>query len=340
MKKKVKKTEILLEYQNYIETPPVRPEELHKQACASDEVTINKWRDIWLHNIKTNHKLYGPFSKKSVAELYEHDKLKPVIIAGSGPSLAKLAPELKEKGEITLVSCLHNFHFMEDNDIKVDFYVTLDAGEVTIEEVSEGGTKTEEEYWEISKDKTLLAFIGTSPNLLAKWRGKVLFFNCPIPDAKINEELDKLENFNSYVSTGGNVLGGCLSFAKSYLAGNPIAFVGADFCFSYEKKFHGWDSKYDKNLGNVLKMVDIYGNKVLSWPSYFNFKGWFEWVTMAVPGIYINCSEGGTFGAYPEGNLMSIKQMDLGEFIEMYNLHKYLKPLIENPSNKERILLF
>jgi hypothetical protein len=328
---KEKRADVLLEYQNYIETPPIQPHQLHQQACSNDTVTVNSWRNIWITNAKVNHAKYGPFKDHSIAKIYETQKFKPVILAGSGPTLKKLIPDLKTKGDICLVSCLHNFHFMEDNGIKVDYYVTLDAGEVTVEEVSEGGTKTPDEYWAMSKGKTLLAFISTSPRLLEKWQGEVLFFNCPIPDESLTAEIDAIETFRHYVSTGGNVLGAALYIAKGYLAANPIAFIGADFCFSYDKKFHSWDSKYDKNLGLVLKAVDVFGNKVLTWQSYSNFKGWFEWVALQVPGLYINCSEGGSLGSYPDGNIMAIRQMDLCDFIRMYNLHEHIRETVNNP---------
>jgi hypothetical protein len=107
-------------------------------------------------------------------------------------ALKRNGADLKDRGEIPLISCLHNFHFFEDRDIKVDYYVTLDAGEVTIEEVSEGGSKTEEEYWAATEKHTLLAYIGTSPRLLAKWRGKILFFNCPTPAMGIDDEIEKI----------------------------------------------------------------------------------------------------------------------------------------------------
>lgn len=338
--KKEKRASVLLEYQNYIETPPIAPKALHKQACSNDEHTVNTWETTWIKNMQANHKNYGPFKDHSIGQIFEKNKHKPCIIAGSGPSLKNLGEDLKDKGDICLVSCLHNFHFMEDNNINVDYYVTLDAGEVVTEEVYEGGSKTPEEYWSISKDKTLLAFVGTSPRLLEKWQGKVLFYSVPIPSDKLNEEYDKVEKFHQYVSTGGNVLGAVLYIAKGYLASDVIAFVGADFSFSYDKKFHAWDSKYDANLGLVLKCFDVFGNKVLSWQSYFNFKGWFEWVAMSVPGIYINCSQGGTLGAYPEGNLMSIKQMDLADFTEIYKLHEHIRESVNNPETENRLALF
>lgn len=345
--KKTKKAEVLLEYQNYIESPPVRPNDLYAQACSNDTITVNTWRAQWLSQYKSNSKTYGPFREKTIGEIRNTQKYKPIIIAGSGPSLKRNVHDLKNKGDICLVSCLHNFHLMEDNEVKVDYYVTLDAGDVTVAEVSEGGSKSAEQYWAMTKDKTLLAFCATHPTLLEKWQGKVYFYNCPIPDPSYMKEIDEFDPFHVYVSNGGNVLGACLYIARGILGGNPIAFTGADFAFSYEHKFHAWDSKYDANLGQVMKCIDVFGNKVLSWRSYQNFKGWFEWVAMSIPGLFINCTEGGTFGAYPEGNIMAIKQMDLEDFIRMYEIHESLKASIEAPlgirndkGELERTILF
>lgn len=332
MAKITKKAEVLLEYQNYIETSPYTPKQLYSNAASNDEITIDTWKPTWIANYKANSKKFGPFKDKSIAKLFGTNKNKPAIVAGSGPSLKRNILDLKNKGDICLLSCLHNFHIMEDNGIDVDYYVSLDSGNVVLEEISEGGSKTPEEYWALTKDKTLLAFAASPPALLEKWQGTVLFYNCGISDIGYMNILDETDPLHIYVSNGGNVLGACLYIAKAILGSNPIAYVGADFAFSYENKFHGWDSKYDAKLGHVLKCVDVFGNKVLSWQSYQNFKGWFEWVAMQVPGIYINCTEGGTFGSYAHGNIMAVKQMYLSDFLDMYSMSDTMRISCENPA--------
>lgn len=336
----MRKAEIFLEFQNYIEDIPISPAQQFQQAASSDGVTIDTWRDIWISNIKANHKKFGPFKDKSCGIFHGSHKLKPGIIVGSGPSLKHNAEGLLKKGDIPVISCLHNFHFLEDTGVQTDFYVTLDAGPVVIEEVSEGGKRTPEEYWELTKNRKLIAFIGTDPKLLEKWQGEIYFYNAPIPDLKIQNEVEAIEKFGTYISNGGNVLGACLYFAKSILGCNPIAFMGADFCFSYDKKFHPWNSKYDAKLGHVVRLFDVFGNKVLSWQSYVNFKGWFEFVARVVPGIYINCSEGGAFGSYADGNIRAIQQMEITKFIDMYSMCELVKDSCLNPETDEKKLLF
>jgi len=328
----VKKREIICDYQPLIFSPPKPKDDLYRQACSNDEATINHWREIWLNNISANHENLGPFKDKGVGNLFGKHKGQPVIIAGSGPSLRFNAHELKNKDFIPLVSCLHNFHYLEDNGVPADYYVSLDAGPVTVEEVSEGGQKTPEEYWEITKDRVLIAFIGSDPKLIEKWQGEIYWFAAPIPDQEFQDKVDEIEVFHTNVSNGGNVLGACLYIAKAFLGAGSIVFIGADFSFGYDRRFHGWDSKYDEKMGQCVPLTDIFGVKVPTWPTYSNFKGWFDWVTMHVPGIYINASEGGCLGSYPEGNLNSLRYMDLKDCIEMYTMSDKIREQAINPS--------
>lgn len=340
MTKKTRTAEIVLEYQNYIEAPPVKPSQLYGSAISSDSVTIDTWRKIWVDHIRANKARFGNFKDRGIGKLWGINKNRPAIVVGAGPSLGYNGDQLKDRGDILAISCLHNYHFFEDRGIDIDYYVTLDAGEVVLEEVYEGGKKTPEEYWASTKNKKLIAFIGTNPKLFDLWQGEVYLYNAPVGDQAYLDAVAGLEEFNIYVGSGGNVLGACMYIAKGIMGSNPISYVGADFCFSYQKKFHAWDSKYDKSLGYVVKTMDVFGNKVLTWQSYFQFKNWFDYIALTVPGIWINCTEGGTLGAYPEGNLMAIRQMALSEFIEMYTMHNALKSNCENPEIQDKRLLF
>lgn len=331
-----------LDYQNYIDRPPMRKEQLYSSAVSNDTATIDAWRKIWTDNIRANKEFLGSFKEYGVGQIFGKHKFGTAILAGSGPSLGYNGKHLKARKGIPLVSCLHNFHFMEDNGADVDYYVSLDAGEIVLGEVSEGGSKTPEEYWEMTKDRTLVAFIGSHPDLLKKWQGKLYVFNAPIPDATLIKELNEIEVFSTYLSTGGNVLGACLYLAKGILGVHRVAFVGADFCFGYDKSsFHPWKSKYDANMGNVVPMTDVFGIKVPSWPSYKNFKCWFDYLSLQIPGNWmINCSEGGCLGSYPEGNISSITQMPLIDFMNHMNMSEELRGQSENPEVFQQRILF
>lgn len=332
--------EMILDYQNTIDQPPITPKQMYAQAASSDGPTLEYWAKTWISQAEANKKRFGSFKDHSLGQLFNINKYRPCIIAGAGPSLKKNGHLLKNRGGIMLISCLHNFHFFEDQNIDVDYYVTLDAGPVTLEEVAEGGKFPPEHYWERTKTKKLIAFIGTNPELLEKWQGKIYFYNALVGSKDYMDKIEAIEKFNCHLSTGGNVLGACLYVAKGFFGSNPIAYVGADFCFSYMRKFHAWDSKYDAELGNVLKMTDVYGNKVLTWQSYANFKAFFDQLALSVPGFWINCTEGGTLGAFPEGNISAIKQMKLADFFDMYDMSRHLADQAHNPETAEKKILF
>lgn len=335
-------SEILLELAPYIDRAPMTHNQAHTQACSNDAATIDKWRDQWISQIKSNHSTYGTFAENSVGQLWSLFEGLPTVLVGSGPSLKRNAILLKEKPDcVKVISCLHNFHFMEDNQLPVDFYVTLDAGDITIKEVSEGGSKTEAEYWELTKDRKLLAFIGTHPELLKKWQGEVYFYNAPVPDVSFTKEVNSIEEFHIYIESGGNVLGACTLLSKGILGSSTSIFIGSDFAFSDEPttKFHSWDSSYDKDIGQFIKVIDIWGKPVKTWQSYYNFKLWFDVLSERIPGFYINASEGGCLGAYRDGNIRAIKQSTLKDALDVYRVHTHKKEVCANPSIDKKIVL-
>lgn len=348
----IKNVDMLFAFKNTIPAPPFTPEQMQTQACSSDEVTINHWRKTWVANAKANKERFGSFKDHGVGQLFGLNKHKPCILMGSGPSLKNSIDDsihphtgrpklsLKNTGGVMVISCLHNYHFCIDNNIKVDYFVSLDAGPVTIEEISEGGKLSAEEYLESTKDKTLVAYIGSNPKLIEAWRGRVLFFNVPPANDEVMAEIMAVEEFHTMFSTGGNVLGACMYLAKAILGSNPIIFTGADFCFSYTRKFHAWDSKYDAEIGEAMRCVDVWGNSVLTWGSYWNFKLWFDKTCHTVPGTYINCTEGGLLGSYPEGNIARIQQMTLCDCLDMYDMHNEIRQQCEYPDQLERKVLY
>jgi hypothetical protein len=336
-----KLVEMDFEFKNTIPAPPHQAQDMYAQACSNDTVTVNTWRPIWIGNVKANKARFGNFRDHGLGQLFGANACRPAVIVGSGPSLKNNIEGLKKiPKEIPVISCLHNYQYMVDNDIRVDYYVSLDAGAVVIEEISEGGKLTHAEYVESTKDKTLIAFIGSDPKLFENWKGKIYLFNCPVPDEEYTKEVTDIEPFHTFVSTGGNVLGACLYIAKGIMGSNPICFLGADFCFSYTKDFHPWKSKYDGNVGQAMRAIDVWGNGVLTWQSYFNFKTWFDYICTNVAGIYINCTEGGLLGSYPEGNIAQIRQMRLEEFIWMYAMNEEVRAQCENPELLDKKILF
>jgi hypothetical protein len=340
----IKKTHVpmLLSFQGTIDAPPVSKEQMYGQSCQNDAVTVNHWSKIWLDHTKINASKFDIMNNTVMLD-YGKYAYRPVICAGSGPSLKKNAHLLTTKpDEIGLVSCLHNFAYFIDLGIKCDGYVNLDAGDITIPEMSQGGKHPADYYWNATKDCTLIATPVSKPELLDRWQGRILFFKAPVPDMAYMIEEQKVCPLEVYFNVGGNALGAAYYHARAILGGTPIVFVGADFSFDYTRKFHSWESPYDKQFSGVTPCTDVFGNRVYSWPSYVNFAQWFIHQSMGGngnnPAMFINCTEGGILGAFPNGNLASIKQMALIDFLAIYTHHKMTPDLVKGDPTKPKLL--
>jgi len=344
--------EMVLELSNTIERPPMPPSQMYSSCTSSDEITVRSWEDKWLDYQLENAKSHD-FSANSVLSLLGDQEYKPVIVAGSGPSLKKNALDLKARtikapdgtdieltgrGGLKIVSCLHNFNYMEDNDIMTenDLYITLDSGEIVIKEVYEGGKHPPEWYWERTKDRTLCAYTGTHPGLISKWRGKILWFAMPPQSEKIMKGLEGVVDFKKVppFSVGGCVAGAAMYLSRVILNCGVVIYIGMDFAFDYAHKFHSWDSQYDAKFQGVSPKVDIFGNRVWTWPSYYGFKLWFDFVACGGLGgngqLWINCTEGGLLGAYPDGNIKQIIQMDLKTALHIFNIKARVPKALES----------
>lgn len=318
--------EVDLTYQNLIDAPPPREGDLHGRASAHDKTTIDSWREIWLKHTKANKERFKEFSEHSIGKLFGINRQKPAIICGSGPSLKHSIEALKENAALEYpvlnVSCLHNFGYFEDEGFHADYYLTLDSGAIVIDDVHEGRKEKPEYYWEKTKGKKLLATVMTDPKLFDLWQGEIYLFSVIIPEFKLHQEIQAIEPFKHYTSCGGNALGGCLYIAKAIFCSDTIHFVGADFCFDFDNKFHSYATHYDQ-VGRYVVHTDVFGMKRKTWPSYLSFKFWMDWVSMNVPGKYINCSEG-LLGAYNEGNLSSFQYMPLSEALKPYRMMEWV----------------
>lgn len=343
-----------LQFQPYIMMPPGSPDPngppakdiLRDTYSRNDKMTVESWLKEWQKDKVRNWKDYEPV-KNSLMKEFQKFAYKPVICAGSGPSLKKNAHLLKKRGQVGLISALHNFGYFESIGVKADYYVNLDAGDITIAEMGEGDPEIwkategmsnfnraqyldDVNYWEKTKKHTLLANLHSNPQLIKKWQGKIRWFDTPLQG--LNESIEKeapgITKFNILVQTGGNTLGASHYIAKIFLGASQLVFIGADFSFSYDKKFHSWASPYDQQFSGLMDAVDVFGQRVKTWGSYYGFKTWFEHVALGgiseISGTYTNCTEGGILGSYPGGNIVQIRQRTLADFLKEVTIHEQL----------------
>src|SRR4030042_1948175 len=153
--------------------------------------------------------------------------------------------------------------FIEDRNLMRpdDFYLILDAGDICIKEMSEGGAHadTPDWYWQKTENRTLVAYHGTHPDFIKRWRGPILWYTTPCASEELAKEIFKLvyickvPGFN----VGGNVMGAALYFSRAILGCSVPIFVGMDLCFSYDHKFHAWDCWYNEKFSGVIPWIDV-----------------------------------------------------------------------------------
>lgn len=334
----LKNIDIDLELQPYLDRPPITPQQMYKNACSSDEVTIDSFRGKWVDNYRINHEKFGPFGEKTVGKLHGINRHKPCIVLGAGPSLKEnlegLRMNQESKNPVMVVSCLHNFGYLMDEGIKVDYWVTLDSNNIVLDTITEGRQK--DEYWEETKDQVLLAYTASPTLLLEKWQGKIQFFNTNIPDAEIQRQQREIEVFTHFISSGANVLGACMYIAKMVFGSSTIVYVGADFCFSYDNTFYSY--KTDKPIGGYMLWPDIFGIPRKTWPSYMNFKYWFDRCACEVPGHWVSCSFG-LLGSYQGGVLRQFEYWQLDQYLERYFMADRVSFMIHGLDKKDVVEL-
>lgn len=325
--------QMMLSYQPYVTQAPINKQQQWDQACSSDKVTSESWRDLWLEYIGENVRENGA-DDRTVGDMYGDHACLPCLCVASGPSLKRNFDQVREVPErIPVISCLHSFHKFVDSDTRCNAFVTLDAGDVVIKELSEGGRHPEQYYWDATKDHTLIAGLVTPPDLIRRWKGEVRFFNATIPDDRFMEEMPKITKNQWVYSVGGNTFGAAMYHAAWVWGCRELALVGADFAFDYMHKFHPWDTDYDQKFAGLVPCTDVYGNRVYSWPSYQNFRMWTEFQAQGSFANHhvriVNCTEGGTLGAYPHGNVMWVQQMTLRDWVDQGKRWESYKPKME-----------
>lgn len=311
---------MILSFQPYVTQAPVNKDQQWDQACSADKTTSDAWRDTWLDHIKRNIS-ENDADARTVGEMYGDYAYLPALCVASGPSIKKNFQHIKKVPEkIPVISCLHSFHKFVDTQTRCNAFVTLDAGDIVLKELSEGGEKPSQYYWDATKDYTLVSGLVTPPELIRRWKGEIRFFNATIPDDDFMDQLPKITKNQWVYSVGGNTFGAAMYHAAWVWGCRELALVGADYAFDYMHKFHAWDTDYDTQFQGLVPCTDVYGNRVYSWPSYQNFRAWTEFQCQGAYANHhiriVNCTEGGTLGAYPHGNVMWIEQKTLLDWID------------------------
>jgi hypothetical protein len=254
----------------------------------------------WVPNIKKNIEYFGDRIKENSLKLLKCKYDGSVFLVGAGPSLKQNIEELKTKKGIKIV-CSHALKFCLDNGLIPDYVVVVDAKTDVIKhlDVKVKGLK-------------LICDIGVNHEALKKWHedGNSIYWFRMSTFPQVDEIVDSLIDFKYEVTAGGSVM----SFATVISQGmgfKKVFFIGVDLTsmiYADGSVMGNEDSK------DFLDTCDIHGIHAVTWVQFYIYKHFIEKFTKLFKDIeWFNAAGQGILGAYVQGNVSWIKQINLNE---------------------------
>ena len=272
------------------------------------------WGPRWIKNLKANVKKVGDLGRFGIMHLENRWAGKTAYLVGAGPSLKNNVNDIPKDGKI--ITNVHAVKFLIENGIKPDYVGVIDAYDRQAKWCDIGNE---------SKGISLLMDINCSPEIFKTWKGPIIFFRTiGKGDTGLAKDLWDLSDMDHLIRSGGNVMTAMLYAArimgmkKFVFIGHDYANVGFDFGVDYAngQRDTGKTSrgpKKDKFMDSMWG-VDIQGLGVITLMRMWIYKFWTEsFATGQKDCEFLNCTEGGILGSYPQGNLSFIKQCRLQE---------------------------
>lgn len=298
----------------------IRDGMLKSFADTNNEIERN-WRNIWIPNIKANTKFIGDFSRYGYYNICGTKEGRTAYLVGGGPSLRHNITDLKKTKDADIWTSAHTLKYLVKNGIRPDYTVVLDGKDRQAEWLDIGDE---------SKGMNLLMDIHCTPKIFNVWKGPMIFFrSTAMAEDAFTREQYAITDFDHVALSGGNVITSAY-YMIMRMGYKRVVFVGNDLANDVnDVRIHYADGSVDDGMIDRMESekegksyqdpfrdssieCDIQGLGVWSRGRMFNYKYWLDLRSQENTGIeHINATEAGILGAYPEGNIKSIKQMRL-----------------------------
>lgn len=202
-----------------------------------NQVTIEYFQDLWIHNILTNLKSYLQYP--GVEVLFGSCLNQPIFIIGAGASIEEQVEEIKQlpqKGIVIAATTVLNF--LLHHGVCPHILIAVDPQ-----------SKLQEHFFSLYRQKEKLPFFPllvvepTVNHLIVQhYPGKVIFTQTTL----LQEELKELLFEKGMLDAGGSVLTAAFSLAHA-MGGAPIVFFGLDLSFT-GSKLHFQGSELESHL--------------------------------------------------------------------------------------------
>ena len=271
--------------------------------------TIAYRQKQWVDNFTDNvaNRVKGGYG---VISLLNTLKYIPCIIVGSGPTLDANIHLLKDlQNKACIISCDSSTKALLDHGVHPHLILSTD---------SKGAVK---EFFRGMDLKNFNFILDTfchpeTAQLLIDEGAKIYWYNTlPVESCSFSEVLNQWTGYLGNLGTGGCVATTIWSFAVQHLGCDPTILVG--LTEAYYDKTHQYAACVEKhNKSHIdaygsepMQVKDIYDRDCYTQPGFDSFRAWFEDAFLWVPGIFINCSEGGIL----RRNVLNMKLSEVAE---------------------------
>jgi hypothetical protein len=298
------------------------PAETAQMMSKSDEINRHNggvgkvWGKTWMRNIVRNRAVVD-MSQYGIYNLLDRHVGQTAFLFGAGPSLAENIMDYKDDAKNVILTSTHSLKYLLGAGIRPSYVGVVDAYARQAEWADVGNE---------SKGITLLMDVNCSPRLMDVWKGPIIFFKTVGrgEEGTTARQLYDVCPMEDLLKSGGNVMTAMIS-AAHLMGMKKFVFVGHDYAMGADHMESGVnyaDGSLDVGKGSNLPLdalwsdlmidIDIQGLGTGTLGRMLGYKHWTESAAQIHRDCeFINATEAGVLGAYPEGNLDFIKQMRL-----------------------------
>lgn len=246
---------------------------------------IKQWVDNYKDNLPYIH------GGRGVAGLSNMLAGLPSVVVGSGPTLdrnIKDLPLLKNKALV--IACDSAVKALESFGVEPDIIMVTDSKE-RVAEFLRG--------LDVAKYSFVCdTFIHPATTELLQNAKRLYWYSTlPIESCPFTGALNDWSGFVGNLGTGGCVATTAWWMASRLMQSDPTLMVGLPQAFYDPAQMYS--NEVTKTVdtepytSNFIKTYDIFGDACYTFPALQSFAWWFQDAFLQIPGIHINCSEGG-----------------------------------------------
>ena len=253
----------------------------------NDFVGMKGWindsiQDTWRKNYIANR------NKIVVTKQSSEARKKCCILVGSSPAIKPQIKTLKNINEnFIIISSNGAYPWLMQNGVEPDYVMLIEGRDHVVGDVS------------LKSNAKLIVSQFVDPKIYDIWNGPIETFVC---SATGMEDLIKEDGLEVDVA-GGNVLNASFLWSYKYLGCRNYITIGNSLCYYDDYYVDGRSTDHVmKNLKDHehIKAVDMQGNVVSTTAPLLLYKTWLETYSRISGADFINATEDGIFGVYPE----------------------------------------